>query len=111
MTHPGDLEEDRPEDLEEDRPEDLEEDRPEDLEEDRPEDQEEDRPEDQEDPHRGEQERNKDKHRDPPTSSSAGNLKYLRGIVPKLRNSSPNGTYLSELTTQTQPFKTPTKGA
>ena len=102
MTHPEDLEEDRPEDLEEDRPEDLEEDRPEDLEE--------DRLEDREDPHRVEQERNKDKHPDPPTSSSAGSRKYLKEIVPKLRNSSPSGTYLSELTTQTQPFKTPTRG-
>ena len=84
---------------------------PEDLEEDRPEDLEEAHPEDLEAAPLVEQECNKDKHRDPPTSLSAGNPKYLKGIVPKLRNSSLSGTYLSELTTQTQRFKTPTKEA
>ena len=81
-------------------------------EEDNPEDQE-DHPEDQED-HLEDQEEvelSKGKPRDPPTSSLVENHKYLKETDPKLRNLSPSGTYSSELTTQTQRSKTPTKEA
>ena len=85
-----------------------EEDHPEGQEEDHPEGQEQDR-DHQEDPEQAEL--NKDKHRDLPTSSSEENLRYLKEIAPKLRNLSLSGTYSSELTTQTQPFKTLINGA
>ena len=92
-------------------PEDREEDHPEDREEDHPEDQEEDRLAGLEGALPVGLASNKDKHHDPPISSLAENLKYLREIVPKLRSSSLNGTYSSELTTQTQQSKTPIKEA
>ena len=98
---------------EEDQLEGQEEDRLEDQEEDRLEDQEEDHPEDQDRGHQEDPEQaelNTDKHRDLPTSSSEENLKYSKEIAPKLRNLSRNGTCSSELTTQTQPFKTLIKG-
>ena len=106
--HPED-QEDHPED-QEDHPEDQE-DHPEDQE-DHPEDQE-DHPEDQEDhpEDQGEAELSKGKPRDLPTSSLVENHKYSKETDQKLRNLSPSGTCSSELITQTQRSKTPTKEA